>query len=169
MKVLDHIERAKSIKDFFERERHSKFLKVDESRLKDVNLFRLLSDLTERSLYETEFAVYVSKEGFRTIDYGKESNQIFRNSIGVVVIQCDLDDVTLFETEEDLNDYFEAYAIDRLRYVRNSIAFEVTSEMIDELLEQNRLKKIRFLKESIEYYENEIDRMTEELTELEKI
>ena len=53
--------------------------------------------------------------------------------------------------------------------MRDSIALEITSEMIDEFLEQDRQNRIRSLKEDIKDYQKSIDRMTKELEELEKI
>lgn len=166
MKVLDFIPRVDSAKEFFSCDRRARFLIVDTSRLKEINLVELVSDLSDKRLFETEFSAYVAGEGFRTIDFGSNVNQIFNYSIGVVALECDLDEITLFEAEEDLDCYVDAY---RSSYLEDSIAFEVMSEMIDEYLEQTQLKIIKFLKESIEYYENEIDRMTKELEELEKI
>ena len=166
MKVLDFIPRVKSAKEFFSCYRPTRFLIVDTSRLKEINLFKLVSDLSDRRLHETEFCVYVADEGFRTIDLGNNVNQIFKHSIGVIALECDLDEITLFETEEDLDCYVDAY---RSSYLEDSIAFEVTSEMIDEFLEQNRLRKIASLKEAIESSKRAIDRMTKELAELEKI
>ena len=166
MKVLDFIPRVDSAKEFFSCDRRTKFLIVEESRLKEIDLFGLVSDLSDKRLYDTEFCAYVAGEGFRTIDFGSNVNQIFNHSIGVVALECDLDEITLFEAEEDLDCYVDAY---RSSYLEDSIAFEVTSEMIDEYLEQTRLKRIKFLKELIEYHENEVDLMTKELTKLEKI
>lgn len=165
MKILKHIERTKSVKEFFNCYRRTKFLIVDSSRLKEVNLIRLISDLSDERLYDTEFAVYIANEGFRTIDWNENVNQLFQNSIGIIAIECDLDDITLFETKEDLDDYADSYQYS----LRDSIALEVTSEMIDEFLEQDRQNRIRSLKESIKDYQKSIDRMTKELEELEKI
>lgn len=166
MKILEHIERTKSVKEFFNCYRRTKFLIIDSSRLKEVNLIRLISDLSDKRLYETEFCAYFAGEGFRTIDFSSNVNQIFNHSIGVVALECDLDEITLFETEEDLDCYVDAY---RSSYLEDSIAFEVTGEMIDEYLEQDRQNRIRSLKESIKDYQKSIDRMTKELEELEKI
>lgn len=165
MKALEYIERTKSVKDFFNCYRRTKFLIVDSSRLKEVNLIRLISDLSDRRLYDAEFAVYIANEGFRTIDWNENVNQLFQNSIGVLALECDLEDITLFKTEEDLNDYVDSYQYS----LRDSIALEVASEMIDEFLEQDRQNRIRFLKEGIKDYQKSIDRMTKELEELEKI
>lgn len=165
MKILEHLERTKSVKEFFNCYRRTKFLIVDSSRLKEVNLIRLISDLSDERLYDTEFAVYVANEGFRTIDWNENVNQIFSHSVGVLALECDLDDITLFETKEDLDDYVDSYQYS----LRDSIAFEVTSEMIDEYLEQNRLERVKSLKEDIESYRKSIERMTKELEKLEKI
>lgn len=165
MKALEHIERTKSVKDFFNCDRRTKFLIIDSSRLKEINLFRLIYDLSDERLYDTEFAVYIANEGFRTIDWNENVNQLFQNSIGIIALECDLDDITLFETEEDLNDYVDSYQYS----LRDSIALEITSEMIDEYLEQDRQNRIRSLKEDIKNYRKSIDRVTKELEELEKI
>lgn len=165
MKVLDSIARAKSVKDFFNHYYHTKFLIVETSRLKEVNLIRLIADLSDRRLYDTEFAAYIAGEGFETFSWDKNFNQIFSHSIGVIAIQDDLDDITLFETKEDLDDYVDSYQYS----LQDSIALEITSEMIDDFLEQDRLERIRSLKESITEYQKSIDRMTKELAELEKI
>ena len=109
MKVLDFIPRVKSAKEFFNCYRRTKFLIVDSSRLKEVNLIRLISDLSDKRLYDTEFAIYIANEGFRTIDWNENVNQLFQNSIGIIAIECDLDDIKLFETKEDLDDYVESY------------------------------------------------------------
>ena len=165
MKILEHLERTKSVKDFFNCDRRTKFLIVDSSRLKEINLFRLIADMSDKRLYETEFAAYIANEGFRTIDWNENVNQLFQNSIGIVAIECDLDDITLFETKEDLDDYVDSYPSS----LQDSIALEITSEMIDEYLEQDRQNRIRSLKEDIKDYQKSIDRMTKELEELEKI
>lgn len=165
MKILEHLERTKSVKEFFNCYRRTKFLIVDSSRLKEVNLIRLISDLSDERLYDMEFAVYIANEGFRTIDWNENVNQLFQNSIGIIAIECDLDDITLFETKEDLDDYVDSYQSS----LQDSIALEITSEMIDEYLEQDRQNRIRSLKEDIKDYQKSIDRMTKELEELEKI
>ena len=165
MKILEHLERTKSVKEFFNCYRCTKFLIVDSSRLKEVNLIRLISDLSDERLYDAEFAVYIANEGFRTIDWNENVNQLFQNSIGIIAIECDLDDITLFETKEDLDDYVDSYQSS----LQDSIALEITSEMIDEYLEQDRQNRIRSLKEDIKDYQKSIDRMTKELEELEKI
>ena len=165
MKALEHIERTKSVKDFFNCYRRTKFLIIDSSRLKEVNLIRLISDLSDKRLYDTEFAVYIANEGFRTIDWNENVNQLFQNSIGVLLLECDLDDITLFETKEDLDVYINSYPSS----LQDSIALEITSEMIDDFLEQDRQDRIRSLKEGIKDYQKSIDRMTKELEELEKI
>ena len=165
MKVLDSIARAKSVKDFFDHYYRTKFLIVETSRLKELNLIRLMSDLSDRDLYDAEFAAYIADEGFETFDFGSNINQIFQNSIGVIAIQDDLDDITLFETKEDLDDYVDSYQYS----LQDSIALEITSEMIDDFLEQDRLKRIKSLKEDIRDYQKSIDRMTKELEKLEKI
>lgn len=165
MKILEHIERTKSVKDFFSSDRRTKFLIVDTSRLKEVNLIRLIADLSDRRLYDTEFAAYIAGEGFETFNWDKNFNQIFSHSIGVIAIQDDLDDITLFETKEDLDDYVDSYQYS----LQDSIVLEITSETIDEFLEQDRLKRIRSLKEDIKDYQKSIDRMTKELEKLEKI
>lgn len=166
MKVLNFIRRVESAKEFFDCNYDSKFLIFDISHLKEIDLVELVRSLSDRRLHETEFCKYVASEGFRTIDSDSNVNQIFKHSIGVVALECDLDDITLFETEEDFDRYINAY---QSSYLEDSIAFEITSEMIGKFLEQNRLKRIRFLKESIDYYKNEINSMTKELAELEKI
>lgn len=165
MKILEHIERARSVKEFFNCDRRTKFLIVDSSRLKEVNLIRLIADMSDERLYETEFAVYIANEGFRTIDWNENVNRLFQNSIGIIAIECDLDDITLFETKEDLDVYIDSYPSS----LQDSIALEITSEMIDEFLEQDRQNRIRSLKEDIKDYQKSIDRMTKELEELEKI
>lgn len=165
MKILEHIERTKSVKDFFNCYRRTKFLIVDSSRLKEVNLIRLISDLSDKRLYDTEFAVYIANEGFRTIDWNENVNQLFQNSIGVLSLECDLDDITLFETKEDLDDYVDSYQSS----LQDSIALEIISEMIDEFLKQDRLERLRSLKEDIKDHQKSIDRMTKELEELEKV
>lgn len=165
MKILEHLERTKSVKDFFNCDRRTKFLIVDSSRLKEINLFRLIADMSDKRLYETEFAAYIANEGFRTIDWNENVNQLFQNSIGIIAIECDLDDITLFETKEDLDVYIDSYPSS----LQDSIALEITSEMIDEFLKQDRLERIRSLKEDIKDYQKSIDRMTKELEELEKI
>lgn len=168
MKVLEHIERAESVKDFFDRTLRRKLLIVDHSRLKEINLFGLIDDLFNDYLYDTEFSIYVAEKRFKTVKDG-HANQIFQKSTGVLLLGCDLDDITLFETKEDLNAYFEFYAVDRNCYIEDAIVLEITSEIIDALLEQNRLERIKFLKESIDYYHCQIEQMTKELEELEKI
>lgn len=165
MKILEHLERTKSVKEFFNCYRRTKFLIVDSSRLKEANLIRLIADMSDECLYETEFAAYIANEGFRTIDWNENVNQLFQNSIGIVAIECDLGDITLFETKEDLDGYIDSYPSS----LQDSIALEITSEMIDEFLEQDRQNRIRSLKESIKDYQKSIDRMTKELEELEKI
>lgn len=165
MKILEHLERTKSVKEFFNCYRRTKFLIVDSSRLKEVNLSRLIADMSDKRLYETEFAAYIANEGFRTIDWNENINQLFQNSIGVLSLECDLDDITLFETKEDLDDYVDSYQSS----LQDSIALEITCEMIDDVLEQDRLNRIRSLKEDIKDYQKSIDRMTKELEELEKI
>lgn len=67
--------------------------------------------------------------------------------------------------KEDLDDYVDSYPSS----LQDSIALEITSEMIDEFLEQDRQNRIRSLKEDIKDYQKSIDRMTKELEELEKI
>ena len=121
--------------------------------------------MSDERLYETEFAAYIANEGFRTIDWNENVNQLFQNSIGVLALECDLDDITLFETKEDLDVYIDSYPSS----LQDSIALEITSEMIDEYLEQDRQNRIRSLKEDIKDYRKSIDRMTKELEELEKI
>ena len=165
MKILEYLERTKSVKDFFNCDRRTKFLIVDSSRLKEINLFRLIADMSDKRLYETEFAAYIANEGSRTIDWNENVNQLFQNSIGIIAIECDLDDITLFETKEDLDDYIDSYPSS----LQDSIALEITNEMIDEYLEQDRQNRIRSLKEDIKDYQKSIDRMTKELEELEKI
>lgn len=167
MKVLEHIERTESVKDFFDLALRRKFLIVDDSRLKEINIFTIY-DLFDEYLHDTEFSIYAAEKRFKTVKDGR-ANQIFQNSTGILLLECDLDDITLFETEKDLNTYFEFYAVDRDCYIEDAIVLEITSEIIDDLLEQNRLERIKFLKESIDYYHCQIDQMTKELEELEKI
>lgn len=167
MKVLEHIERTESVKDFFDLALRRKFLIVDDSRLKEINIFTIY-DLIDEYLHDTEFSIYAAEKGFKAVKDGR-ANQIFQNSTGILLLECDLDDITLFETEEDLSVYSEFYAVDRDCYIEDAIVLEITSEIIDDLLEQNRLERIKFLKESIDYYHCQIDQMTKELEELEKI
>ena len=165
MKVLDFISRAKSAKEFFDFYHNFKFLIFDRSRIEEINLLEMLQVLSREDVCDYEYRVFRSDEDLDT-HHTSEINSAFRKSIGVVELDNDLDDFELFEDEKALESYVDNY---RASYLEGSIAFEVTSEMIDKLLEASRIEKIASLKESIDAYQKSIDRMTEELKELEKI
>lgn len=165
MKVLDFIQRAKSAEEFFKFYHDSKFLIFDRSRIEEINLLEMLHALSHEDVYDYEYCVVRSGEDLDTY-HTSEINLAFRHSIGVVELDNDLDDFDLFESEKALEEYVDDY---RSSYLKDSIAFEVTSEMIDELLEAIRIKKIASLKETIDLYQTSIDDMTKELEELEKI
>lgn len=165
MKILDFIPRAKSAKEFFEFYHDSKFLIFDRSRIEEINLLEMLHALSHEDVYDYEYCIVRSVEDLDTC-HTSEINSAFRKSIGVAKLDNDLDDFDLFESEKALEEYIDDY---RSSYLKDSIAFEVTSEMIDELLEAIRIKKIASLKETIDLYQTSIDGMTKELEELEKI
>lgn len=165
MKALDFIPRAKSAKEFFEFYHDSKFLTFDRSRIEEINLLEMLHELSHEDVYDYEYCIVRSGEDLDTY-HTSEINLAFKNSIGVVKLDNYLDDFELFESEKALEEYVDNY---RSSYLKDSIAFEVTSDMIDELLEAIRLKRIASLKETINSYRNLINDMIKELEELEKI
>ena len=165
MKALDFIPRAESVKEFFEFYHDSKFLIFDRSRLEEIDLLEILNRLSNENVDDYEFDVYGSGE-YSVTYHRSDIDRAFKKSIGVVKLDNYLDDFDLFESEKALEEYVDDY---RSSYLEDSIVFEVTGEMIDELLEASRIERIAFLKESIDYYRNEIDRMTKELARLEKI
>ena len=165
MKVLDFMSRTKSAKEFFEFYHDSKFLIFDRSRIEEINLLEMLHTLSHEDVYDYEYCMVRSGEDLGTY-HTSEINLAFKHSIGVVKLDNDLDDFDLFESEKALEEYVDDY---RSSYLKDSIAFEVTSEMIDELLEAIRIKKIASLKETIDLYQTSIDDMAKELEELEKI
>lgn len=164
MQVLDFIPRAKSAKEFFEFYHDSKFLIFDRSSIEEIDLLEMLHALSREDVYDYEYRMVRSGEDLDTY-HTSEINLAFKHSIGVVELDNDLDDFDLFESEKALEEYVDDY---RFSYLKDSIAFEVTSEMIDELLEEIRLKRIASLKETIDLYQKSIDDMTKELEELEK-
>lgn len=165
MKVLDFIPRAKSAKEFFDFYHDSKFLIFDRSRVEELNLLEMMNILSHEDVYYYEYCIVRSSEDLDTY-YTSEINLAFKHSIGVVKLDNDLDDFDLFESDRALEEYVDDY---RSSYLKDSIAFEVTSEMINELLEAIRIKRIASLKETIDLYQKSIDDMTKELEELEKI
>lgn len=165
MKVLDFIPKAKSAEEFFEFYHDSKFLIFDRSRIEEINFLEMLHALSHEDVYDYEYCMVRSGEDLDTY-HRSDINSAFRKSIGVAKLDNDLDDFDLFESEKALEEYVDDY---RSSYLKDSIAFEVTSEMIDELLEEIRIKRIASLKETIDLYQKSIDDMTKELEELEKI
>lgn len=165
MKALDFIPRAKSAKEFFEFYHDSKFLIFDRSRIEEINLLEMLHALSHEDVYDYEYCIVRSGEDLDTY-HTSEINLAFKHSIGVVELDNYLDDFDLFESDQALEEYVDDY---RSSYLKDSIAFEVTSEMIDELLEAIRIKKIASLKETIDLYQKSMDDMIKELEELEKI
>lgn len=165
MKVLDFIPKAKSAEEFFKFYHDSKFLIFDRSRIEEINLLEMLHALSHEDVYDYEYCMVRSGEDLDTY-HRSDINFAFRKSIGVAKLDNDLDDFDLFESEKSLEEYVDDY---RSSYLKDSIAFEVTSEMIDELLEAIRIKRIASLKETIDLYQNSINDMTKELEELEKI
>ena len=165
MQVLDFIPRAKSAKEFFEFYHDSKFLIFDRSRIEEINLLEMLHALSHEDVYDYEYCTVRSGEDLDTY-HRSDINSAFRKSIGVAKLDNDLDDFDLFESEKALEEYVDDY---RSLYLKDSIAFEVTSEMINELLEAIRIDRIASLKETIDLYQKSIDDMTKELEELEKI
>lgn len=165
MKVLDFIPKAKSAEEFFKFYHDSKFLIFDRSRIEEISLLEMLHILSREDVYDYEYCMVRSGEDLDTY-HRSDINSAFRKSIGVAKLDNDLDDFDLFESEKALEEYVDDY---RSSYLKDSIAFEVTSEMIDELLEEIRLNRIASLKETIDLYQKSIDDMTKELEELEKI
>lgn len=165
MKVLDFIPKAKSAEEFFKFYHDSKFLIFDRSRVEEINLLEMLQILSREDICDYEYRLVRSCTDIDSY-YTSEINSAFRKSIGVVELDNYLDDFYLFESEKALEEYVDDY---RFSYLKDSIAFEVTSEMIDELLEEIRLNRIASLKETIDLYQKSIDDMTKELEELEKI
>ena len=165
MKALDFIPRAKSAEEFFKFYHDSKFLIFDRSRLEEINLLEMMHILSRGDIYSYEYRIVRSGEDLDTY-HTSEINLAFKHSIGVVELDNDLDDFDLFESDKSLEEYVNDY---RSSYLKDSIAFEVTSEMIDELLEEIRLNRIASLKETIDLYQKSINDMTKELEELEKI
>lgn len=165
MKVLDFIPRAKSAKEFFEFYHDSKFLIFDRSRIEEINLLEMIHTLSHADVYDYEYRIVRSGEDLDTY-HTSEIDLVFKRSIGLVKLDNYLDDFDLFESDQALEEYVDNY---RSSYLKDSIAFEVTSEMIDELLEEIRVKRIASLKETIDLYQKSIEDMTKELEELEKI
>ena len=165
MQVLDFIPKAKSAEEFFKFYHDSKFLIFDRSSIEEIDLLEMLHALSREDVYDYEYRMVRSGEDLDTY-HTSEINLAFRKSIGVAKLDNDLDDFDLFESEKALEEYVDDY---RSSYLKDSIAFEVTSEMIDELPEEIRLKRIASLKETIDLYQKSIDDMTKELEELEKI
>ena len=165
MKALDFIPRSKSAEEFFKFYHDSKFLIFDRSRIEEINLLEVLHILSREDIYDYEYRIVRSGEDLDTY-HTSEIDPAFKHSIGVVELDNDLDDFDLFESEKALEEYVDDY---RSSYLKDSIAFDVTSEMIDELLEAIRIKRITSLKETIDLYQTSIDDMTKELEELEKI
>lgn len=165
MKVLDFIPKAKSAEEFFKFYHDSKFLIFDQTRIEEINLLEMLQVLSSEDVYDYEYCIVRSGEDLDSY-HTSEINSAFRKSIGVVELDNDLDDFDLFESDKALEEYVDNY---RSSYLKDSIAFEVTSEMIDELLEAIRIDRIASLKETIDLYQTSIDDMTKELEELEKI
>ena len=165
MKVLDFIPKAKSAEEFFKFYHDSKFLIFDQTRIEEINLLEMLQVLSSEDVYDYEYCIVRSGEDLDSY-HTSEINSAFRKSIGVVKLDNDLDDFDLFESDKALEECVDNY---RSSYLKDSIAFEVTSEMLDELLEALRLKRIASLKETIDLYQKSIDDMTKELEELEKI
>lgn len=165
MKVLDFIPKAKSAEEFFKFYHDSKFLIFDQTRIEEINLLEMLQVLSSEDVYDYEYCIVRSGEDLDSY-HTSEINSAFRKSIGVVELDNDLDDFDLFESDKALEECVDNY---RSSYLKDSIAFEVTSEMLDELLEAIRIKRIASLKETIDLYQKSIDDMTKELEELEKI
>lgn len=165
MKVLDFIPRAKSAEEFFKFYHDSKFLIFDRSRLEEINLLKMIHVLSRSSVYDYEYSIFRSSEDSATY-HRSDIDSAFKKSIGVIKLDNYLDDFDLFESDKSLEEYVNDY---RSSYLKDSIAFEVTSEMIDELLEEIRLNRIASLKETIDLYQKSINDMTKELEELEKI
>lgn len=165
MKVLDFIPKAKSAEEFFKFYHDSKFLIFDQTRIEEINLLEMLQVLSHEDVYDYEYRIVRSGEDLDSY-HTSEINSAFRKSIGVVELDNDLDDFDLFESDKALEECVDNY---RSSYLKDSIAFEVTSEMLDELLEAIRIKRIASLKETIDLYQKSIDDMTKELEELEKI
>lgn len=165
MRSLDFIAKAKSAEEFFEFYHDSKFLIFDRSRLEEINLLNTISKLSCTDVYDYEYRLIGSGE--YSVTYSRsEINSAFKKSIGVVKLDNDLDDFDLFETEQALEEYVDEY---RSSYLEGSIAFEVTGEVLDELLEAIKVDRIASLKETIELYQKSINDLTKELKELEKI
>lgn len=165
MKVLDFRPKAKSAEEFFKFYHDSKFLIFDQTRIEEINLLEMLQVLSSEDVYDYEYCIVRSREDLDSY-HTSEINSAFRKSIGVVELDNDLDDFDLFESDKALEECVDNY---RSSYLKDSIAFEVTSEMLDELLEAIRIKRIASLKETIDLYQKSIDDMTKELEELEKI
>lgn len=164
MKVLDFIPRAQSSEEFFKFYHDSKFLIFDQSRIEEINLLEMLQVLSREDVFDYEYRIFRSDEDL-DMYHTSEINSAFRKSIGVVELDNYLDDFELFESDKALEECVDNYR----SYLKDSIAFEVTSEMLDELLEAIRIKRIASLKETIDLYQKSIDDMTKELEELEKI
>lgn len=165
MKVLDFIPRAQSSEEFFKFYHDSKFLIFDRSRIEEISLLEMLHILSREDVFDYEYRIVRSCEDIDSY-HTSEIDLAFRKSIGVAKLDNYLDDFDLFESEKALEEYVDDY---RSSYLKDSIAFEVTSEMIDELLEEIRLNRIASLKETIDLYQKSIDDMTRELEELKKI
>lgn len=165
MKVLDFIPRSQSAEEFFKFYHDSKFLIFDRSRVEEINLLEMIHALSHEDVYDCEYRMVRSGEDFDSF-HTSEINSAFRKSIGVVEFDNYLDDFELFESDKALEEYVDNY---RSSYLKDSIAFEVTIEMIDELLEAIRIKRIASLKETIDLYQKSIDDLKKELEELEKI
>ena len=165
MKVLDFIPRAKSAKEFFEFYHDSKFLIFDRSRLEEINLLEMIHTLSHEDVYDYEYCIVRSGEDLDTY-HTSEIDLAFKHSIGFVKLDNYLDDFDLFDSDQALEEYVDNY---RSSYLKDSIAFEVTSKMIDELLEEIRIKRIASIRETIESYQSSINDLTKELEKLEKI
>ena len=166
MKQLEFMPRAKSAKEFFDFYHDSKFLIFDRSRVKEINLLSVISILSGERIDGFEYCMYRAEHDVFQTYRDSAINSAFKDSIGVVGLDNYLDDFELFEDEKALDRYVDEF---RSSYLKGSIAFDVTGEMIDDFLEQDRQNRIRSLKEGIKDYQKSIDRMTKELEELEKI